>query len=79
MRDALEFVGIGFPFTIERGEFLPAAVPIRHPIAAMGVETERVCEITYLTWSGDGLLRQTVFFGLREDKPAKDVRREKPE
>jgi ATP-dependent DNA ligase len=37
-----------------------------------------VCEITYLTWSDDGLLRHTVFVGLREDKPAREVRREKP-
>jgi ATP-dependent DNA ligase len=37
-----------------------------------------VAEITYLTWSEDGLLRHTVFVGLREDKPAKVVRREAP-
>ena len=37
-----------------------------------------VAEITYLTWSEDGLLRHTVFVGLREDKPAKEVRREAP-
>lgn len=43
------------------------------------VKPERVCEITYLTWSDDGLLRHTVFVGLREDKPAKEVRRERPE
>ena len=40
------------------------------------VKPELVCEITYLTWADDGLLRHTVFVGLREDKPAKDVRRE---
>jgi ATP-dependent DNA ligase len=28
-----------------------------------------------LTWT-DGLLRHTVYVGLREDKPATDVRRE---
>ena len=37
---------------------------------------ELVAEITYLTWSDDGLLRHTVFVGLREDKPASEVRRE---
>ena len=37
-----------------------------------------IAEITYLTWSEDGLLRHTVFVGLREDKPAKEVRREAP-
>jgi len=39
---------------------------------------ELVAEITYLTWAEDGLLRHTVFVGLREDKPARDVRRERP-
>jgi DNA ligase D-like protein (predicted ligase) len=40
------------------------------------VRPELIAEITYLTWTDDGLLRHTVFLGLREDKPAKDVRRE---
>jgi ATP-dependent DNA ligase len=40
------------------------------------VEPKLVAEITYLTWTGDGLLRHTVHLGLREDKPATDVRRE---
>ena len=31
MRSALEAVGIGFPFTIERGEFLPDAVTYSPP------------------------------------------------
>jgi ATP-dependent DNA ligase len=33
-------------------------------------------EITYLTWTADNLLRQTVYVGLREDKPTYQVRRE---
>jgi ATP-dependent DNA ligase len=40
------------------------------------VEPTLVAEITYLTWTGDGLLRHTVYVGLREDKPADRVRRE---
>ena len=40
-----------------------------------GVKPKLVAEITYLTWT-DGLLRHTVYVGLREDKPATDVRRE---
>jgi DNA ligase D-like protein (predicted ligase) len=39
------------------------------------VEPKLVAEITYLTWTADGLLRHTVYVGLREDKPATDVRR----
>jgi DNA ligase D-like protein (predicted ligase) len=42
------------------------------------VRPELVAEITYLSWSEDGLLRQPVVVGLREDKPANDVRREQP-
>ncbi len=41
------------------------------------VEPKLVAEITYLTWTADGLLRQTVYVGLREDKPAEQVRRER--
>jgi DNA ligase D-like protein (predicted ligase) len=40
------------------------------------VEPKLVAEVTYLTWTADDLLRHTVYVGLREDKPATDVRRE---
>ena len=40
------------------------------------VEPRLVAEITYLTWTADQLLRQTVYVGLRSDKPAVQVRRE---
>ena len=40
------------------------------------VEPKLVAEITYLTWTADGLLRHTVYVGLREEKPARQVRRE---
>jgi DNA ligase D-like protein (predicted ligase) len=40
------------------------------------VEPKLVAEITYLTWTADGLLRHTVYVGLREDKKADQVRRE---
>jgi ATP-dependent DNA ligase len=39
-------------------------------------EPKLVAEITYLTWTADGLLRHTVYVGRREDKPADQVRRE---
>ena len=41
------------------------------------VEPKLVAEITYLTWTADNLLRQTVYVGLREDKPAEQARRER--
>jgi DNA ligase D-like protein (predicted ligase) len=40
------------------------------------VEPKLVAEITYLTWTADSLLRHTVYVGMREDKPALEVRRE---
>jgi bifunctional non-homologous end joining protein LigD len=42
------------------------------------VRPELVAEVKYLTWTGDNLLRQVVYEGLREDKPAVEVRREVP-
>jgi len=39
------------------------------------VRPELVVEVTYLTWTDDGLLRQVVYEGLREDKPTRDVAR----
>ena len=39
------------------------------------VRPELVVEVTYLTWTDDGLLRQVVYEGLREDKPAREVTR----
>ena len=38
-----------------------------------------VCQVKYSEWTRDGKLRQPVFLGLREDKPAKEVVREKAE
>jgi len=40
------------------------------------VEPKLVAEITYLTWTADGLLRHTVYVGLLKDKPAEQVPRE---
>ena len=44
--------------------------------ARVPVRPELVAEITYLGWADEPLLRHTVFVGLREDKPANEVRRE---
>jgi bifunctional non-homologous end joining protein LigD len=42
------------------------------------VRPKLVAEVKFLTWTDDNLLRQVVYEGLREDKPARDVRRELP-
>jgi bifunctional non-homologous end joining protein LigD len=42
------------------------------------VRPELVAEVKYLTWTEDNLLRQVVYEGLREDKPAAEVHRSVP-
>jgi bifunctional non-homologous end joining protein LigD len=42
------------------------------------VEPLLVAEVKFLAWTEDNLLRQVVYEGLREDKPAWEVRREIP-
>ena len=42
------------------------------------VRPELVAEVKFLTWTEDNLLRQVVYEGLREDKPAAEVRRSPP-
>ena len=42
------------------------------------VRPELVAEVKYLAWTEDNLLRQVVYEGLREDKPATEVRRPVP-
>jgi ATP-dependent DNA ligase len=40
------------------------------------VRPEIVVEVKFLAWTEDNLLRQVVYEGLREDKPAREVWRE---
>jgi DNA ligase D-like protein (predicted ligase) len=42
------------------------------------LKPELVCEVSFLTCTADGLLRQVSYQGLRADKLAKDVRRPRP-
>jgi hypothetical protein len=55
-------------------EALPESVHGLPPFAA--ICSSSLARLTYLTWTGDNLLRHTVYVGLREDKPAEQVRLE---
>ncbi len=52
--------------------------PVRERRAAIWVEPKLVCEVRFTGWTQEGSLRHPAFMGLRLDKPATDVTREKP-
>jgi bifunctional non-homologous end joining protein LigD len=60
----------------------PLAVVPKMPKVRKGdvtwVEPELVCEVRFAEWTHDGHLRAPVFQGLRDDKSAREVRREEP-
>jgi bifunctional non-homologous end joining protein LigD len=41
-------------------------------------EPQLVCQVKFTEWTRDGKLRHPVFLGMREDKAAQDVIRERP-
>jgi bifunctional non-homologous end joining protein LigD len=53
------------------------AVPRPDAKDARWAEPELVAEVEFTTWTRDGRVRHPSFKGMREDKPAKTVRREK--
>lgn len=56
----------------------PFVVPPKTNAPVHWVRPELVCEVKFREWTGEGLLRQPIVLGLREDKPAKAVVREIP-
>jgi bifunctional non-homologous end joining protein LigD len=45
---------------------------------AVWVKPQLVAQVNFATWTADNLVRQASFKGLREDKPANEVRKEEP-
>jgi bifunctional non-homologous end joining protein LigD len=71
---------LGLLRPLER-ETSPFAEPPKLPRVRKGdvvwVEPELVCEVEFAEWTHDGRLRAPSYQGLREDKRAEDVRRER--
>jgi bifunctional non-homologous end joining protein LigD len=53
-------------------------VPAEERRDAVWLKPQLVCEVEYTEWTRDGRLRHPSFQGLREDKPAREVRRDVP-
>jgi bifunctional non-homologous end joining protein LigD len=65
------------PLERERSAFV--TVPREEIKGAVWLEPKLVCHIHYTEWTRDGRLRHPSFQGLRQDKRARDVHRERPE
>ena len=55
-----------------------ASTPSDMRRGAHWVTPKFVAQVRFATWTADNLVRQAAFLGLREDKPAAEVRRENP-
>jgi bifunctional non-homologous end joining protein LigD len=56
----------------------PFVPPPGPPRGTIFVEPELVAEVEFTEWTREGIVRQSAYKGLRDDKPAQDVVREVP-
>jgi bifunctional non-homologous end joining protein LigD len=50
--------------------------PKRAGVVDRWVKPQLVCDVSFGDWTPEGVIRHAIFIGLREDKPAKQVKRE---
>jgi bifunctional non-homologous end joining protein LigD len=72
----LEMLALRFK-PLERTRSAFVEVPREERKGAVWLEPKLVCEVEFVEWTRDGRLRAPTFQGLREDKPARDVHRER--
>ncbi|HZT53643.1 MAG TPA: non-homologous end-joining DNA ligase, partial [Gaiellaceae bacterium] len=78
-RDIDELLARLEPLRRERTPFpVEPAMPRVRKGDVVWVEPRLVCEVAFAEWTHDGHLRAPSFQGLRDDKPAQAVRRERP-
>ena len=54
----------------------PLKTPPKTNTSATWVKPKVICEVSFTEWTKDGKLRHPVFHGIREDKKAKEVKKE---
>lgn len=57
----------------------PFAARPKTNMPVVWVKPSLVCEVKFQEWTSEGIMRQPIFLGLREDKSAKEVHQEKPD
>lgn len=65
------------PMEVEKSPFAGRLTALERRNARY-VRPELVAEVEFRAWTGDDHLRHAAFRGLREDKPAAEIRRERP-
>jgi bifunctional non-homologous end joining protein LigD len=56
----------------------PFKVKPKTNMAVTWVKPQLVCEVSFQEWTKEGIMRQPIFLGLRDDKSPKTVKRELP-